>query len=248
MHHIKIGTESAPTVVFAHGWGRTHRDFIPVAEALAPIANSILLDLPGFGDSQRPTDAWGTQQYAQHLAEFIQSLDCGKVLYVGHSLGGRIGLRLGVHHPSLISAMVLVSAHGVTTPRPPWKTLEFKIRRAAFKLKKQLAKDQEALNALEERYGSADYIASKKIGLRDILIKVIEEDQSTDLPRIRIPVKLLYGAKDTDTTPALGRKIAQGIVGAEYIECPEFNHISILDRGRHQIALAIKEFLAGGAH
>lgn len=246
MHHIKIGSDSKPTVVFAHGWARSHRDFIPVAEALAPMAHSVLLDLPGFGDTDRPTDAWGTRQYADHVAEFIKNLDCGKVIFVGHSLGGRIGLRLAVHHEALFSAMVLVSAHGVSTPRPPLKTFEFRLRRAAFKLKKRLAKDDVALNALEERYGSADYIASKKSGMRDILIKVIEEDQTADLGRIRLPMKLLYGAKDVDTSPALGRKIAEGVSGSEYIECPEFNHISILDRGRHQIALAIKECLQGG--
>lgn len=243
MHHIKIGSDNKPTVVYAHGWARSHRDFIPVAEALAPVAHSVLLDLPGFGETQRPADAWGTRQYADHLAEFVKTLPSEQVIFVGHSLGGRIGLRLAVHHESLFSAMVLVSAHGVSTPRPAWKTLEFRCRRAIFKLRKRLAKDDAALDALEARYGSADYIASKESGLRDILIKVIEEDQTPDLGRIRVPVKLLYGANDVDTSPALGRKIAGGIAGAEYIECPEFDHISILDRGRHQIALAIKEFL-----
>ena len=49
MHSIEIGKGERPEIVFAHGWARSHHDFIPAAEALIAQHRSILIDLPGFG-------------------------------------------------------------------------------------------------------------------------------------------------------------------------------------------------------
>lgn len=246
-HHIKIGTPSAPPVVFAHGWARTHRDFIPVAEALAPVAQSYLLDLPGFGESPRPDDAWGTTEYARSLAQHLRDdLGLDRYIWVGHSFGGRIGLRLGAQGAPLDH---LVIAAGAGVPRDVSRVDQIKrrIRGQQFQMRKRLARGEDALHALEARFGSPDYVHSREIGMRDIFLNTIREDQSPDLSKITCPTTLIYGARDTETPPEIGRKLAAQIAGSTYIECPEFDHISILDRGRHQIALAVKTALEARA-
>ena len=92
---VQIGDASKPPVVFGHGWGRTYNDFIPVAEALAPVACSYLIDFPGFGATPRPEGTWGTEDYARHLVDFLRA-DHGLEHYtwVGHSFGGRVGMRI----------------------------------------------------------------------------------------------------------------------------------------------------------
>lgn len=242
-HSIKIGTEGAPAVVFAHGWGRSHRDFIPVAEALAPVAQSYLLDLPGFGDSPRPEDGWGTAQYADYLQQHLRDdLGLDRYIWVGHSFGGRIGLRLGAAQAPL-DHLVIVAGAGVPRDIPRHEQIKRRARGRMFKLRKKLTRGEEALAALEARFGSVDYVHSREIGMRDIFLSTITENQSADLPSITAPTTLIYGARDTETPPEIGRKIADLVPGATYIECPQFDHISILDRGRHQIALAVKSAL-----
>src|SRR6185437_340918 len=101
------------------------------------------------------------------------------VVWVGHSFGGRVGLRLGVHHPDVLRGLVLVSAAGIPLERPWWQRQRGKLRQARFR--------------------SADYVQSRALGLRDIFLQSIREDQSPDLPAIKTPTVLLYGANDTET-------------------------------------------------
>lgn len=244
---LQIGAVDAPPVVFGHGWARDHRDFIPVAEALAPVARSYLLDLPGFGASPRPDAAWGTAEYATHLRDYIQNeLGLTRYIWVGHSFGGRIGLRLGVAGAPL-DHLVIVAGAGVPRDVSVYEQMRRDVRRARFRYLRRRAKNEQEILDLEERFGSADYVQSRALGLRDIFTATISEDQSAQLGRILCPTTLIYGGKDTETPPEIGRKMADRIVGATYVECPEFDHISVLDRGRHQIALAVKSGLEARA-
>lgn len=241
---VQIGDATKPPVVFGHGWGRTYRDFIPVAEALAPVARSYLIDFPGFGDTPRPDETWGTDDYADHITEFLKNAHgLSSYCWVGHSFGGRVGMRIAAKTPDLINHLVLVASAGVPRTRSALQKLQGRRRGWEFKMRKAGAKTPEALAALEQQYGSLDYIHSREIGMRDIFVRTVNEDQTDTLGRITCPTTLIYGGKDTETPVEVGETIAAGISGAELIVCPHYDHISILDRGRHQIALAIKEKL-----
>lgn len=243
---VQIGDSSKPPIVFGHGWGRTYRDFIPVAEALAPVANSYLLDFPGFGDTPRPDETWGTEDYGDHILSVLKSeYGLSHFTWVGHSFGGRVGMRIAAKHHEVIQHLVLVASAGVPRTRSSWQKLKGRQRGMAFKLRKALAKGDDALLALEQQYGSIDYIQSREIGMRDIFVKTVNEDQTPTLSQIQCPTTIIYGGNDLDTPVELGEKLRSGIANSTLIVCPHYDHISILDRGRHQIALAIKEKLGG---
>ena len=242
---VQMGDTSKPAVVFGHGWGRTYRDFIPVAEALAPVASSYLVDFPGFGDTPRPDETWGTEDYAAHMLDFLKSEHgLSSFLWVGHSFGGRVGMRIAATQKDAIRHLFLVASAGVPRNRSTLQKLNGRRRGWAFKYRKARAKDDAELQALENRYGSLDYIQSRETGLRDIFVKTVNEDQTDTLADISCPTTLIYGGLDRDTPVEVGRKLAAGIPQAELIVCPHYDHISILDRGRHQIALCIKEQLS----
>ncbi len=247
MNHVCIGNENATPVVFAHGWARTHHDFIQVAESLAPVANSILLDLPGFGDTPRPDDTWGSEEYADHCAGFLQQRALPPVIWVGHSFGGRVGMQMAVRHPQLLAGLVLVASAGIPVPGTSGRQWRRKARQLRFKLAKRKANSAEEIALLEKQYGSADYIHSAEIGLRDIFVKVISENQTEDAKTIATPTRLVYGNKDNDTPVSIGETLNQLIDNSQLTSCPEFGHIDILSRGRHQIALAIKDLISGAA-
>lgn len=241
---VQIGDSTKPPVVFGHGWGRSYRDFIPVAEALAPVASSFLIDFPGFGDTPRPDETWGTQDYADHALNFLRAEHgLTRFTWVGHSFGGRVGMRIAATHPDAIEHLVLVASAGIPRTRSALQKLRGRQRSLAFKFRKALATGDAALLELEKQYGSLDYIQSREIGMRDIFVKTVNEDQTVTLPLIKAPTTLMYGGEDVDTPVEVGERLAAGIANASLIVCPHYDHISILDRGRHQIALAIKERL-----
>ena len=68
----------APLVLWAHGWGHTHANMLPLAQAMPRGTRSVLLDLPGFGAAPPPPDAWGTADYADGIAEWLNGLPPGR--------------------------------------------------------------------------------------------------------------------------------------------------------------------------
>jgi pimeloyl-ACP methyl ester carboxylesterase len=246
MHSVLIGKGEKPEILFAHGWARSHHDFIPTAEALIARHRSILVDLPGFGATPRPEEPWDTRQYADFAAAFIREKIGAPVIWVGHSFGGRVGMRLGVHHPDVLKGLVLVAAAGIKIDRrSEWQKLRGRWRSAQFRRLRERARDDAEIIALEKRFGSPDYIQSRELGIRDIFLKSVNEDQSPDLPRVATPTIVMNGAKDTETTPQMGRRIAALIPNARFQLLPEFDHISVLHRGHHVIALRSAELLEG---
>ncbi|WP_074219164.1 alpha/beta fold hydrolase [Rhodovulum sp. ES.010] len=242
--YTRIGALGAPPVVFLHGWGRTGRDFIPVAEALSRVADCYLLDLPGFGRSPRPEAAWSTVDYAHNVVSFCSSeLGIRSAIWVGHSFGARIGLRAAANTPENVSSLVVVAGAGIKRKVSFYQKVRSGFRSRQFKFLRNRAGTEEELLALEGRYGSPDYVASRTLGLRDIFLKTISEDQTPHLAKIKCPTVLLYGGRDTETPPEIGKRISAAVPKSRYVECPEYDHISILDRGRHQIALTIKRKL-----
>lgn len=244
INHVTFGTSNGYPVVFGHGWGRDHRDFIPTAELITNTARMVLIDFPGFGKSERPDAAWDTQDYAEHVRAFLESeLGITRFIWVGHSFGGRVGLRLAQMSNSPVSHLFVVAGAGVPRQLNLNKRLKAKWRGWAFQRRKAAARNEEDLIVLEKEFGSADYVASRTSGLRDIFIKTVQEDQSNLLGEIKCPTSLLYGGRDTETPPELGRLIHRLIPQSTYLECAEFDHHTILSRGRHQLALMVREAL-----
>src|SRR5512135_195565 len=84
-------SSGAAELVWAHGWGHSHAALAPLAEAMRPRADSWLVDLPGFGASPLPPGAWGTADYADAMAAWIETLPARRRVWVGHSFGCRVG-------------------------------------------------------------------------------------------------------------------------------------------------------------
>lgn len=242
---IELGRPDHPAVIFAHGWDRRGEDFRAVAELVADRARAVLLDLPGFGDSPRPPDRWGTEDYARFLRQYIaDELGYTSFIWVGHSFGGRVGLRLAAMADSPVSDLVIVAGAGLKLPQPWWEVLRGRVRSQMFRLKRRPDLGESALIALERQYGSADYVRSRETGMRDIFLETVNEDQSESVGDIRCPTTLIYGALDTEAPPVIGRMLHERIASSSYVECPAFDHSTILTRGRHQVALAVREALA----
>ncbi|MGH9104019.1 MAG: alpha/beta fold hydrolase, partial [Acidimicrobiales bacterium] len=104
--------DGAPWSLALHGWQRTHADFDRVLGdgAAGGAVASLAVDLPGFGASPPPPSPWGSDDYAQATLGILRSMVDelgGPIVVLGHSFGGRVGVRLAVAAPELVSALVL---------------------------------------------------------------------------------------------------------------------------------------------
>lgn len=231
-------------VVWAHGWGRTGADFYNVADALSTRYAHRLLDLPGHGQTPKPEQDWDTSQYADAVAAWLRSEVGRPVIWVGHSFGGRVGLRLAAQHPELIKGLVLVASAGLPRQRQGKEQLRYVYRKNLYQaLKRLLPKSRH--DALRQRFSSADYLNAGD--MRGIFLKTIAEDQSTSAQTITCPTRLFYGAADSETPPEIGHRLAALIPNARLTVLEGATHWDILTRGASLITKAVVELQSAPA-
>ena len=234
-------TAAAPLLVWAHGWGHTHRNLLPMAEATRRTGKSLLLDFPGFGASAPPAGAWGTEDYADAAAQWLAERTQGRRVWIGHSFGCRVGLQLAARHPGLLDGLFLIAAAGLPRHRSLPERARLAARRWTFRLARQLTPEGPARDRLRARFGSGDYARAGR--LRPILVKVVNEDL-TDIARaVRCPTMLVYGDQDRETPPEIGTRLDRLIPQSRLIVLRGFDHWSVLTDGRHQIVQRLSEFV-----
>lgn len=183
-----------------HGWGRNRSDLTKVAAG----RNALLLDLPGFGSSPPPPDAWGASQYAELVARAVAIDGRGPYVVVGHSFGGRVAVCLGASHPDLVAGMVLIGAPllRMGPPQPP--SLGFRLARAANRT--GLISDGR-MERLRRSRGSADYAAAEGV-MRAVLVRLVAEEYAEELEALMCPVGLCWGEDDREAPLPIAERAA----------------------------------------
>ncbi len=102
-------------MLLVHGLQGQSHAWDPIADALAAEYRIVCPDLRGHGESAWAREGYWTANFVEDLHQLVQRLDLAPVLYVGHSLGARIGYAYGAAHPAEIRGMVLSDA-GPETP------------------------------------------------------------------------------------------------------------------------------------
>jgi pimeloyl-ACP methyl ester carboxylesterase len=230
--------------VWAHGWGQDGRAFDGIATSLAPAGSHHILDLPGFGRAEVPPSNWGTAEYADAAARIVEPLrGQGKIIWVGYSFGGRVGIRLAARRPELLDALVLVASAGLPRKRSLIEFAQYKFKVYAFKTLKHIAPYLGvSVESLRQYFGSADY---KSAGaMRTIFLNVVREDLSEVAAKVKCPTLLIYGEKDTETPPEIGERLAALIKRSDLKILPDQDHYSLLGAGRHVVSKRIMEFVS----
>lgn len=115
--YYEAGPENAPLLVFIHGFADSKNSFFPCALHLVRHYRLLVLDLPGFGESDRPQTTYTLSQYSQWLKNFFDQEGHHSFYLMGNSLGGAICMRLALDHPQLIKKLVLIGSAGVIAPQ-----------------------------------------------------------------------------------------------------------------------------------
>jgi pimeloyl-ACP methyl ester carboxylesterase len=217
-----------PEVLVLHGWRRTHSDFAAVVGPGSPGGPLATLapDLPGFGATPAPPAVWGAVDYAGPLVPLLEEGSGGRpVVVLGHSRGGCIAVALAALRPDLVRALVLTGAPVVPRPGPPRKPA------AAYRVARRLHRwglvSEARMERARRRYGSADYRAATGI-MRDVFVRMVNEDYRQELAAVRCPVELVWGDDDAEVPVEVARA-ALAILGRGVLTlCPGAGHLTPL--------------------
>src|SRR5438105_6147394 len=115
--HYFCGGSGSP-LVLVHGLGSSAAvEFYYNLEPLAAQHRVIAIDLPGFGQSDRPVLEYTIDLFVKAVSDLMASEGLPRAAVMGVSMGGRVALGLALRAPEQVERLILVDALGVGPPR-----------------------------------------------------------------------------------------------------------------------------------
>jgi pimeloyl-ACP methyl ester carboxylesterase len=254
-------TAGEKCLLFLHGWRSQKEVWANVANKLisqqvnkqvSESANQPIsiyaIDLPGFGGSSlhKIEGGMSVSDYALVIKEFIEKLNLKNIILVGHSFGGRVGIKLVASTPSLskegaggvIEKLILVDSAGFAMNSMKKNVFRFiaKIVSPFFK-----PKFMQSLRAkIYKKIDAEDYLATPE--LQKTFLNVVNEDLTEDVKKINIPTLILTGENDTDTPVVMGKKMHTLIPDSSFRILPNSGHFSFVDQPEQFVEI-VKKFI-----
>jgi len=229
LHYTVAG--AGPNLIFIHGWGSSRRMWTGFLPQLAQDFRCWTLDLPGFGDSEKPAPSWySIPNFTNLVAAFIEHEQLAPAGVVGHSMGGMIVLSLSARFQGAVSRMAAINpvVSGRATLRPlarpdsSRRVLDWFLRLAPGLVQPLLSHPlghhvggltQFRRRAEDFNKGTADSLMSSGRA-------IVDYDVTPVLDNITAPTLVIVGSKDINVPPSEGRRAATRIPGAQLLVMP----------------------------
>ncbi len=221
-------------ILLLHGWGSKLDLFGTIIENLSKNNKVYAIDLPGFGGTDEPKEAWNVDRYVDFVIEFIEKMNIKELSILGHSFGGRVIIKL-VNRKNLnfkVDKLVLVDSAGIK----PEKSKKTSMKTKVYKVLKILVGNKivskifpNLLNNIKKKFGSEDYRNATPI-MRDTLVKTVNEDLTDLLPNIKQSTLLIWGDKDTATPIEDAKKMESLIKDSGLVTVEGAGHFSFLEQ------------------
>jgi pimeloyl-ACP methyl ester carboxylesterase len=108
-------------LILVHDYLASHVAWDDVLPQLSRKFHVIAPDLPGFGESEKPSPsryAYDFDAFAESLIDLVAALGLARVSVCGHALGGAIALTIAASHPDVVEKLVLVNPLVYPPPEP----------------------------------------------------------------------------------------------------------------------------------
>lgn len=232
--------EGNKTVLLVHGWGDNKNTFDPLIKSLGKGYKYITLDLPGFGDTQKPPSAYGVKEYAQFLAKFCDKIDLKPDVVIGHSNGGAILIESVAENMLNPKQLILLASSGIR--RKSTKKNILRLISFAGKIGLKFMPKNKRQNLKKKFYGSigSDYLTVE--GMEDSFKKVVSYDILDQAKKVQMPTLLIYGDSDDSTPVAMGRELCNEMKDSRLEVIENVGHF-LHHQKPHEIVTLIKEFI-----
>jgi pimeloyl-ACP methyl ester carboxylesterase len=246
-----------------HGLGGTKASFLPTVTALADRYRVVAVDLPGFGESDKPIGApYDSAWFARSAFHTLDALGVEAAHLAGNSMGGRIAIEAGLMDRSRVRSLVLLSpalawlrdrrwAPVVRLLRPELGLLQVAPRSVTDRVVRRLVpggNDGWAAAGVDEflrsyftpRGRAAFYAAARNIYLDE---PHGDDGFWTRLGKLSTDALFVWGRKDTLVPIAFMKHVERALPAARHVEL-DCGHVPQLERPRETHA-AMLDFLRG---
>jgi pimeloyl-ACP methyl ester carboxylesterase len=196
----------------------------------------IAVDLPGSGESDKPTGPYSTEGYADQVAAFLATIGIEHAHVAGMSLGAAVAMHLAARHPDRVRSLSLHSSWHATDDYlklvvEQWRTLASALPTVADVViqgifpwcftPEMYAERPEFVDTLVE------FVRSRPAQPVDAFLAqtdgVIAHDASAALREIDVPTLITFGARDLACSTRFADPLNSAIAGSELVV---FDHLS----------------------
>jgi pimeloyl-ACP methyl ester carboxylesterase len=255
-----------PEVVLClHGLGGTKASFLPTLAALAEHYRVVAMDLPGFGESDKPIGApYDSAWFARSAFNTLDGLGIDAAHFAGNSMGGRVAIEAGLIDHSRVRSLMLLSpalawlrdrrwAPVVRLLRPELGLLQVAPRSVTDRIVRRLVpggNDGWAAAGVDEflrsyftpRGRAAFYAAARNIYLDE---PHGDDGFWTRLRGLSSESLFIWGRHDVLVPIAFMKHVERALPAARHVEL-DCGHVPQLERPRETHA-AMLDFLRSGA-
>lgn len=239
---------SGPFLLQIGGAGFAHENFGFVTEDFAKRFTVIDFDLRGYGNSDRPEQAYSMEAWADDTARMLDEIGIERTHVHGTSMGGMVAIALAGRHPEKIDGLVIDCASAKSDQMSRfrfeiWKLLAQAYGTGSRALALELATQAASRAYLDTEQGPELIPVIQGVLERNCSVGVFcaacdamsEMDLTPYLPRITAPTLVMDGDQDVltpiDQAPqgAGSRLIAETIPNAELYVIEGVGHTNLME-------------------
>jgi pimeloyl-ACP methyl ester carboxylesterase len=230
LQRVSAPNALAPPVIVLHGWGAHIEAVSPIVRFLGDRTNVVAVDLPGFGESRAPSEAWGVADYGRFVLAVAAHCELERFSLVAHSFGARIAIFLTSGETDRVVRMVLTGAAGIKPRRAPAYYAKVALAKAGRGAAAVGGQPGRRLQEHIRRQVASDDWLSVPETMRDTLRRVLSEDLTTRLDQVAVPTLLVWGQDDQDTPLWMGKVMESHIPDAGLVVIPNAGHYAYADQ------------------
>jgi pimeloyl-ACP methyl ester carboxylesterase len=243
---------AGPVVVFVHGFCESKDIWIPFAEKLSTNYRVVCLDLPGFGESILDKDPISMEWFSDEVQQLMKLLSIHTFTFVGHSLGGYVGLAYAEKYSQHLSGLCLFHSTGYADSDERKinrdKTIAF-IHKYGTDMFTQsfieplfLLKNRQALkNEIAELKSIAKQSSEKGIIATTVAMRD-RADRTHVLASIKIPVLIIGGKNDATIPISKLEELSQLSSVIQLAEIEDCGHMGMYEQ-KEKTFIVLSEFL-----
>lgn len=250
------GPAGAPVLMFSNSLGTTHAMWEQQAAVLRQHYRILRYDTRGHGGSaavgrddhdNRDDNGFTLEQLGRDVLQLLDTLQLERVNFCGISMGGLIGLWLGVHASHRLQRLVVANSAACIGSSDGWRS------RAALVLSDGM---QGVADGAAGRWFTSGFISSQGAtvqqmvndlrqcppdGYANCCLALAQADLRAQISSIEAPTLLIAGRHDPVTTTADARFMQERISGAILREL-DASHLSNVEAG-DAFNACLQEFL-----
>lgn len=180
------------------------------------------------------SDVTDSLQFYERVEEEVRSLSVQKLIVVGWSMGGMLGIRLAAQYP--VSGLVLIGTTARFTCEPHdlrkgWHPVVLQRMKRQLSVARERVMDAfvEQMLTLGERKQISQHVGldSQKWSTAALIAGLTyleEEDCRPFLSSLTTPTLVIHGMEDTICSLAAGEELASSLAVAHFVQIPDCGH------------------------